>query len=205
MSVLEAQGLEARVGERVLFAGISFHLERGQALRVHGPSGSGKTVLLRILAGLREAEAGELRLEGRSWSGWTPPEWRARVAYLPQDPVVLPGSPSETWELLRALRGQRDRELGEPRRYLGPLRLPQPTWEQPWTELSGGERQRLHLALALATDPLVLLLDEPTSALDPDATAAAEALLSGRSALWVTHDAVQAERLGLSGTVELSP
>jgi len=62
--------------------------------------------------------------------------------------------------------------------------------------LSGGEAQRAALAVAVSRKPTVLLLDEPTSALDPATMAEVEASLAGQTAIWVTHDDAQAERLG---------
>jgi len=69
------------------------------------------------------------------------------------------------------------------------------TWRRDWSVLSGGEAQRCHLAIALALGPRVLLLDEPTSALDAETAALVEQSLSGSTAVWVTHDDAQADRV----------
>ncbi|OGR11113.1 MAG: hypothetical protein A2341_21875 [Deltaproteobacteria bacterium RIFOXYB12_FULL_58_9] len=77
-------------------------------------------------------------------------------------------------------------------------------WQQPFAKLSGGEQQRLLLAMALSQEPDVLLLDEPTSALDAAVVDTVERTLRGCTAVWVTHDAEQARRVG-TRVMELSP
>jgi len=72
---------------------------------------------------------------------------------------------------------------------------------QPWMQLSGGESQRILLAIAMSTEPTVLLLDEPTSALDMQAKLAVERSLksiaeNGCAIVLVTHDEEQMNRLG---------
>lgn len=202
--LLELVDLAARVEGRTLFAGLSLRLSAGEQARVAGPSGSGKTVLLRVVAGLQEAAAGEVRLEGQAQEELPPPRWRRAVSLISQQPPVMPGTPTRTWSELQALGVHADRELGDPRQLARELALPEAAWETRWASLSGGERQRMHLALCLALGPELLLLDEPTSALDQEAAEAVEGLLSGRAALWVTHDAAQAARLDLAQTLELS-
>jgi ABC-type iron transport system FetAB ATPase subunit len=204
-TILEAVDLSARVGERVLFSGVGFALAEGQRARVVGPSGTGKTVLMRILAGLQAPCSGSVRLGGRDLDAWGGPAWRARVALLAQHPPVLPGTPADTAGLLAGLTGQRGRAHDDPRDVAARLALPHAAWTRDWAALSGGERQRVHLALALALRPDVLLLDEPTSALDPTATDAVLDALTGHAAIWVTHDAALAARLEPDLVVDLAP
>ena len=77
-------------------------------------------------------------------------------------------------------------------------------WEKSWATLSGGEAQRAALALALSTNPRLLLLDEPTSALDAVTRELVEDRLSGVAAIWVTHDREQAQRVA-TRVIDLEP
>ncbi|MCO4773769.1 MAG: ATP-binding cassette domain-containing protein [Deltaproteobacteria bacterium] len=202
MTSFSAHGLARSVGGRVLFEGLSLQLDTGETLVVRGPSGSGKTLLLRGLAGLDPIGAGTMTLDGAAPEqlGWG--RWRRRVLFVAQDPPVHPGTPHDWVERVRHLKAQTSDLPTNPVMLAAQWGLAAPTWEQPWTELSGGERQRAALALALASDPAVLLLDEPTSALDPEATSAVEESLRGRAVIWVTHDSAQAARVG-TRTLEL--
>lgn len=192
-----ARDLCRRIDGRPLFAAVSFRLRSGERLVVQGPSGSGKSQLLRCLAWLVEPDEGSISLDGRLPPAWGVPRWRARVRYVPQRPD-LPGSAAAFAEetLHYRSRPTGGSTAADPAVIAAGLGIDDPTWRRPWHELSGGEQQRAALALAVASDPAVLLLDEPTSALDADATAAVEALLAGRTLVWVTHDDAQAARLG---------
>lgn len=194
--VLEARGLSRRVGSRILFRDLSLRLEAGGVCCVRGPSGSGKTQLLRMLAWLDRVDEGTIELHGRPPGAWGVPAWRAQVAYVPQGAPIVSGTPGGWRVRLAQLATHRGADGVDPRQIADQLSIPRSAWDQPWASLSGGERQRLHLALALATAPEVLLLDEPTAALDPALVQAVEELLAGRTAVWVTHDPAQAERLG---------
>ncbi len=190
---LVARGLRRSVGGRAVLAGLDLAVPRGGTLVVRGPSGAGKTVLLRALAWLDPLDGGEVRLDGRTPREWGVPAWRARVAWLPQQPATPEGSPADLARRLAGLRAVR--HARDPLDLARRLGLDAARWRRRWQELSGGERQRAHLALLLAAEPAVLLLDEPTGALDAEATAAVESLTAGTTRVWVTHDAGQAERL----------
>lgn len=82
-------------GGRVVFDHLALHLRAGEIVDLTGPSGSGKSMLLLALARLTPHATATLSLRGRSAAAYTPEEWRARVAYLPQRPVL-------TGETLRA-------------------------------------------------------------------------------------------------------
>lgn len=201
---LEALDLARTVEGRVLFSGLCLAVAAGETVVVRGPSGTGKTLLLRALAWLDPLEGGTLRLDGRTPTEWGIPEWRARVSYVSQFPATFPGTPRALLDQVVALTHQRGRVSDDPVALAARWALPEATWDRAWAKLSGGERQRISLAVALSRRPDVLLLDEPTSAVDTEATLAIEAALRGRTALWVTHDDAQAERLG-GRSLEIGP
>ena len=177
--MLTVSGLARAFDGRALSWPDHLQLARGEVLGVSGPSGSGKTLLLRAIAALDPVPCSRT-LDGRRFEDMPPTEWRRRVLWIPQAPPMLRGTGTE----LAARLGL------SPTADLGVT-----AWDRPWSEASGGERQRMLLALALAADPDVLLLDEPTAALDPDRVAQVEALLAGRTAVWVSHDAGQLDRV----------
>ena len=76
---------------RTIFSGLSFAIEPGEIVDLVGPSGAGKSSLLTAFARLNPRASGDLRLDGRSADDFTPQQWRAQVAYLPQKPVLLGG------------------------------------------------------------------------------------------------------------------
>ncbi|MFT4624961.1 MAG: ABC-type iron transport system FetAB ATPase subunit [Myxococcota bacterium] len=182
-------GAESSVDRRVLFDGLDLAVNDGEVLVVRGPSGSGKSRLLRLLAWLDPPTVGSVTLDGRTPAEWGPSVWRTRVAYVQQSAPALHGTPADALRRIHGLAAVHPKPVDPADLALADA------WDRPWSELSGGERQRAHLLLALATGPQVLLLDEPTSALDPQSTAAVEALVAGRTAVWVTHDLAQTGRV----------
>ncbi len=126
-----------------------------EALALIGPNGAGKSTLLSILAGsLDPSEGSVVRAE--------PPP---RIGWVPQRPAQYGRlSARENLELFARLEGVDDL-VGTVARLLAAVDLPD--GRKPAAELSAGNQQRLNLALALLSDPEVLLLDEPTASLDP--------------------------------------
>jgi NitT/TauT family transport system ATP-binding protein len=162
MSKLSLNGLSKRFGDLEVLRDINATIERGEFISLVGPSGCGKTTLLRIVAGLEAASAGEVRLDGRAvrepgsdrgfvFQSDNLLPWRTVFANAMIGPEIAgrTGTPekSRTRDLLR-LVGLEGFENYFPR------------------QLSGGMRQRVNLARALAIDPEILLMDEPFSALD---------------------------------------
>ncbi|KAJ1462463.1 hypothetical protein M885DRAFT_456134 [Pelagophyceae sp. CCMP2097] len=178
----------------------SLRLVRGTRTSLTGPTGVGKSQLLKTLARLVPAAKGALLLDGEQWEA---PAWRARVCYVNQDRPTLAGTPNELFRGALKYRAQRTRCTASGDRQLAPAQvasawgLDASKFDEMWATLSGGEAQRAALAVALALEPLVLLLDEPTSACDEDTALKIERSLieSGITILLTTHSKDQAARL----------
>lgn len=176
-----------------LFDGLNLELAGGSFTCLLGPSGIGKSSLLRLLAGLTSpGVSGELRGgDGQSLTG--------RIAYMAQQDLLLPWlNVLDNVTLGHRLRG----EKADQRRALNLLEqvgLAEAALTRP-DALSGGMRQRAALARTLIEDRPVVLMDEPFSGLDAltrlRLQSLAAELLAGRTVLLVTHDPLEALRLG---------
>jgi len=172
----------------LLFDGLELALERGRWTCLLGPSGVGKSSLLRVIAGLERLESGNLSVLGG-----------ASVAYMAQQDLLMPWLSALGNVCLGArLRGEKpdhERALA----LLGRVGLGAEADALPRT-LSGGMRQRVALARTLMEDRPIVLMDEPFSALDAITRMRlqelASGLLAGRTVLLVTHDPLEALRLG---------
>lgn len=183
-------------GDEPLFADLDFTIEAGVWTCVLGPSGVGKTSLLRLIAGLVEPWEGSriTCTDGTPLAG--------RAAYMAQQDLLLPWLTALQNVLLgERLRRGGDRETAavKARELLGLVGLSGKERALPAT-LSSGQRQRVALARTLMEDRQIVLMDEPFSALDAitrhrHQELAAE-LLGGRTVLLVTHDPLEALRLG---------
>jgi putative hydroxymethylpyrimidine transport system ATP-binding protein len=188
-----------RYGGRVVFDTLELELPGGRTTCLLGPSGVGKTSLLRLIAGLAPDTQGDVVDEaGRPVVG--------RIAYLAQRDLLLPwlsvlGNVTLGYRLRGEARGRTGRRTTETRAraLLARVGLAERAGDRP-AQLSGGERQRVALARTLMEDRPVVLMDEPFSALDAitrfELQALAAELLAGRTALLVTHDPLEALRLG---------
>ena len=142
--------------------GIDLEIPRGQLTTLLGPSGCGKTTLLKIMAGLMEPSAGEIRIDGRVVKGPGPER-----AFVFQDFALMPwASVLRNVAFGLELRGvaKAERE-GVARQRIAEVHLTGFEHSYPH-ELSGGMRQRVGLARALAVDAEILLMDEPFASVD---------------------------------------
>src|ERR671919_2477664 len=190
-----------RHGDVAAVDGVDIGTAEGEYLVLLGPSGCGKTTLLRTIAGLEEATAGEVLIGGNVVTGLPP---RARhVAMVFQSYALYPHKtvldnivfPLKAEKMTKEQRRDRARWAAE-LLGLGELLKRRPR------QLSGGERQRVALARALVREPSVFLLDEPLSNLDAKLRAAARDDLKdfhrqvGTTTIYVTHDQVEAMGMG---------
>ena len=182
---------------------VSFGLAAGDIGVLIGPSGCGKTTLLRAIAGLERANAGEIRISGQvvgSASIHVPAEAR-RIGMVFQDYALFPHldvGRNVAFGLHHLVKAERAGRVTEVLELVG---LPGIERRFPH-ELSGGQQQRVALARAMAPKPQLLLLDEPFSNLDVDLR---ERLVhdirtilkqAGTTALFVTHDQIEAFAIG---------
>ncbi|WP_159792526.1 dipeptide ABC transporter ATP-binding protein [Puerhibacterium puerhi] len=210
--LLTVEGLEVGFGsdaadDRVVH-GISFTVDRGEAVAIVGESGSGKSVTARSLVGLAGAgahvHARRLELDGDDLLAYREGRWRTvrgrRVGLVLQDalvsfdPVRTVGAELDD-VLVRHAPAPRARRRERAAALLREAGIPDPEarLDQLPHELSGGLRQRALIASALAGDPDLIVADEPTTALDVTVQAQVLALLrrlvdDGRSLLLISHD-----------------
>ncbi|WP_125571946.1 amino acid ABC transporter ATP-binding protein [Lacticaseibacillus songhuajiangensis] len=191
--MLELKGISKAFNGRQILSNLDLTVTDGKTLAIVGPSGVGKTTLLRIIAGLENADQGSMIWNGASV---TPEELRKQGVlgvvfqnfglfpqYTVQRNITLAPTLSGTSQ------AEADKKAGE---LLDQLQLSEQANAYPGT-LSGGQKQRVAIARALALNPQVLLYDEPTSALDPALRDNVAGMLNqfkqdGMTQVVVTHD-----------------
>ncbi len=199
MTALEATGIFAGYGGRVVLHGCDLGVRAGEVVAVVGPNGAGKSTLLKVLAGLLRPARGEVRIDGMPIGALSRPEIARRVAVVPQAiETLFPFTVRELVALGRTARldalgrGGRD-DAAAIARAIGTLELGSLA-DRRVDAISGGERQRVVLAMALAQETPVLLLDEPTVHLDPAHQLATLGLIRrlsterGLAVLAIVHD-----------------
>ncbi len=173
-----------------LFENFRLVIAPGSVVALTGPSGVGKSTLLRLVGGIDRDFVGSITIDGRPASEAPPP------GFVFQDPRLLPWFTA--LDNIRAMRAETTREAALA--HLETVGLVDAAALYPH-QLSGGMQRRVALARALSVNRGLLLLDEPFVSLDQTLMAEMEALLgevlaqTGATALIVTHDEGQAERL----------
>nr|VFK18772.1 MAG: putative ABC transport system ATP-binding protein [Candidatus Kentron sp. LFY] len=208
-TVLKAVGIGRKVDGRWLLNDISLSIDAGQRLALVGPSGSGKTLILRALSMLDPIDTGEIHWRGSPVPGNRVPEFRARVMFLPQQPMLPEGTVEEILRQPFSLKVHGRKQFHRPGTLalLASLGQSDAFLSKQRADLSGGQIQLTALLRAIQLDPEVLLLDEPTAALDPETAEMVESVVAtwlerqpneGRATVWVTHDREQVGRVSTS-------
>ena len=193
--VVAVEHLEKRYGGVVAVRDVSFEVQAGEIFGILGPNGSGKTTTVECLQGLRDFDAGSVRVLGFDPARQAN-ELRRHIGAQLQE-SALPDR-MKVWEALQLFASLRSGGLA---------------WESVMEEwglaekrnaafasLSGGQQQRLFVALALVNAPKVVFLDEMTTGLDPASRRVAWGLIDrvrehGATVVMVTHFMDEAERL----------
>jgi ABC-type sulfate/molybdate transport systems ATPase subunit len=192
------EGIRVDAGGRHILDVARLDVPAGRTTAVLGANGAGKSTLVRVAAGLRAADAGEVLVDGHAAA---PAQRRAITAAVLQRPLLGRGNARRNAELglrfARVERAEARRRADAWLQRLGVAHLA----DRPAHRLSGGEAQRISLARAFVLEPRLLVLDEPFAPLD---TAARGALLgelrellseTATTTLLVTHDPGEAAAL----------
>jgi thiol reductant ABC exporter CydD subunit len=195
--VLDAVMVAPADDERRPLDGLSLEIAPGAATAVVGPSGAGKSTLLRVLLGLQPIVGGTVRCGGLELGAMDLDAWRARAAWMPQRPVLLPATLADNLRLA-------DPDASEASLWAALATSGLEAWAaglpgglsarlgEGGVAVSAGERRRLGLARIALRDPALVLVDEPTANLDAVTAAlvrdALERVASRRTAVLATHD-----------------
>lgn len=199
--VLEVRGLRKTYGsgdrELTVLKDIDLQLAAGDTCAIIGPSGSGKTTLLGLCAGLDDASAGSVLLDGQAVEALSQDARAALrnrlVGFVFQNFQLIPTLTAlENVLVPLELRGETGRRK-DAEAILGDVGLSKRLGHYP-LQLSGGEQQRVALARAFIHRPKILFADEPTGNLDAETSAPIVDMLfrlnreAGTALVLVTHD-----------------
>lgn len=167
MSRLEVVDLRKSYGSVCVVDGVSFTVASGEVFGLLGPNGAGKTTTMSIIAGLLDADAGEVRFDGRSLKSLTRLD-RRFLGIAPQDLAIYPElSARENLLFFGKLYGLRGAELQKRcSNVLDQIGLIEQA-DRHTGHFSGGMKRRLNFGVALIHQPQLLILDEPTVGVDP--------------------------------------
>lgn len=199
-NVLEAKDLRKSFGDLQAVNGVSLHIAPGETYGLLGPNGAGKTTTISMIAGLLQADGGEVRVGGDLI---TPKAVgpKARMGLVPQELAIYPDlTAAENLAFFGRLYGMRGDDLkARVNRVLEVVGLTDRA-DDLTKEFSGGMKRRLNIGIGLLHSPELLILDEPTVGVDPQSRnaileAVEELSGAGMAVLYTTHYMEEAERL----------
>ncbi len=192
--MLEIQSLECVRDDRLLFSELSFSVAEAEVLQIEGPNGSGKTSLLRIVCGLRLAEAGKVLWQGESVNV-NREDYYANMVYIGHLPCIK--AELTVLENVRALLDTRSLSVPYKKIESALAKVGLASYEDvAGKALSSGQRRRILLAFIELAEAKLWILDEPLTALDVQGVALMESMIlehrqAGGSVIFTTHHGMQ--------------
>lgn len=192
----EQVGFRYQGQERGIYDGLDVVIRAGETIGLVGASGSGKSTFVKLLQRLYDVTGGRVLVDGQDVRTLTQASLRARIALVPQEPVLFHRSLAENIRYGCPGAALEDVIEAAKQAHAHPFiaRLPQgydTLVGERGVKLSGGERQRVAIARAILADAPVLVLDEATSSLDSVSEAliqdALDRLMQGRTTIIVAH------------------
>ena len=205
---LQWRGVSKAFDGKPVLRGLDLAVAPGRSLVIIGGSGQGKSVTIKIAAGLMQADAGQMLVDGREVGGL---DAKARLKLASGMGMLFQGGALfdslSVWEnvafrLINADKVPRKQAKLRAIEALEKVRLGRPVAELYPSELSGGMQKRVALARAVAANPDIIFFDEPTTGLDPITARAINALIIeqvkglGCTAVTITHDLESARTVG---------
>lgn len=165
MSYVKLESVTKQFGKTEVLTGIDMEVEKGEFVTLLGPSGCGKSTILRILAGLTDASAGSVFIDGKEMKNIAPKDRQVGMVF--QSYALFPNMTVKEnvafgLRMKKLSSAEINRSVDE---ILDIVHLSDKKSSYP-SQLSGGQQQRVALARSIVVKPKVLLLDEPLSALD---------------------------------------
>jgi tungstate transport system ATP-binding protein len=208
--LISIRNLLIRRTQRDVLGVDSLDIQRGETLAVVGPNGAGKSTLLLALAHLLKPASGEVKYGGRHLHEWNDLEYRRKIAFVFQDPLLMDLSVEDNVALGLKFRGVEKKESHlRAEKWMKAMGVDSLAKRRAG-QLSGGEAQRVSLARAFVLDPELLLMDEPFSAVDPQTRGQLMNDLSEllaqehRTTIFVTHNLKEAAQMGSRMAVVIS-
>ena len=192
--MLETQSLECVRDDRLLFDDLSFTVADAKVLQIEGSNGSGKTSLLRVICGLRQAEAGQVLWQGESIA-LNREDYYANMVYIGHLPCIK--GDLTVLENVRSLLDTRSLSLSTDEIEAALAKVGLATYEDVQGKaLSSGQRRRILLAFIELSRAKLWILDEPLTALDVQGVALMESMIlehksAGGSVIFTTHHGMQ--------------
>ena len=197
MAELSLRGIVKRYGATEVVHGVDLDIGDGEFVVFVGPSGCGKSTMLRMIAGLEEITAGELRIDGERVNEVAPA--KRKIAMVFQSYALYPHMTVYN-NLAFGLQTAGEKKDVIDQRVLRAARMLkiEPYLQRKPKALSGGQRQRVAIGRAIVREPRLFLFDEPLSNLDAELRVQMRVELSklhaelGVTMIYVTHDQVEA-------------
>ena len=195
--MVEIRHFKMSFGDKTVIKDLSFDVFRGEVFGFLGSNGSGKTTTLRALLGLYQPTAGDLLINGKSYSV----ESQIRLGYLPEERGLYKKEKVlDVMLYFGQLKGLSRKEAKDfSLKFLERVNLADKANTQ-LDKLSGGQQQKIQLGVTIMGDPELLIMDEPAKGFDPVnrrllMNIIEEQRKAGATIIYVTHQMEEVERL----------